>query len=60
MTAIFETPHSRPTRYRTALASELYVGAYEHVRRALPYWNASSGADHIWTFGYDEGACPNP
>ena len=47
-------------KFRTALASKLYVGAYEHVRAVLPYWNASNGTDHIWTFGYDEGACFAP
>ena len=59
--AIFETPHTQPmTKYRTALASKLYVGAHEHVAQQLPYWNASGGKDHIWTFGYDEGACFAP
>ena len=58
---IFETPDTQPrVRFRAALASQLYVGAYEYVRHALPHWNASKGADHIWTFGYDEGACFAP
>ena len=47
-------------RYRAALASALYMGAYEHVRQAFPFWNASGGVDHIWTFGYDEGGCFAP
>ena len=61
VTAIFETPHTQPMpKFRTALASKLYSAAYEHVRDVLPYWNASNGSDHIWTFGYDEGACFAP
>ena len=60
VTAIFGTPTTRPTRYRLAIASRLYLRAYEHVRTSLPYWNASGGADHIWAFGYDEGACFAP
>ena len=59
--AIFETPHTQPmTKFRTARASALYMGALEHIRSTLPYWNASGGRDHIWTFGYDEGACFAP
>jgi hypothetical protein len=60
VTAIFGTPTTRPTRYRLAIASRLYLRAYEHVRTSLPYWNASGGANHIWAFGYDEGACFAP
>ena len=30
--------------------------ALAHVRSQFPFWNSSDGADHIWTFGYDEGA----
>ena len=60
VTAIFQTPHTRNARYRTAFASELYVAAYEHIRTTYPHWNASGGVDHIWTFGYDEGACFAP
>ena len=38
-------------------ASRVYLRAYEHIRSAYPYWNRSGGADHLWTFPHDEGAC---
>ena len=60
VTAIFETPNSTRTRHRLALASRLYARALAHVRSAHPYWDASGGVDHVWTFGYDEGACFAP
>jgi hypothetical protein len=61
VTAIFETPQTRPMpKYRTALASRLYVRALDHIRNAWPYWDASGGVDHIWAFGYDEGGCFAP
>ena len=60
VTAIFETPNSTRTRHRLALASRLYARALAHVRSAHPYWDASGGTDHVWTFGYDEGACFAP
>ena len=60
VTAIFTTPDTTLPRYRTALAAELYAGAHAHVMHTWPYWNASGGTDHIWTFGYDEGACFAP
>ena len=30
------------------------------VRGAMPYWNRSSGADHLWPAMHDEGACYSP
>jgi hypothetical protein len=30
------------------------------VQQHFPYWNRTSGADHIWLFTHDEGACWAP
>ena len=60
VTHIFETPSTPRLKYRVARAAQLYQQALAHVRDSLPYWNASGGVDHIWTFGYDEGACFAP
>ncbi|GBF90959.1 exostosin-like glycosyltransferase [Raphidocelis subcapitata] len=30
------------------------------VKTAHPYWNRTGGADHIWHFAHDEGACWAP
>ncbi|EPS60428.1 adenylosuccinate synthetase, partial [Genlisea aurea] len=40
--------------------SDLYKKAYDHIMAQYPYWNRSSGRDHIWTFAWDEGACMAP
>ncbi|KAL3919845.1 MAG: hypothetical protein SGPRY_005482 [Prymnesium sp.] len=60
VTAIFKTPASTSLRYRLALAQRLYLRALAHVKGLYPFWNRSGGSDHIWTFGYDEGACFAP
>ena len=28
-----------------------------YLSHTFPYWNASGGADHLWPFTHDEGAC---
>ncbi|KAL1512024.1 hypothetical protein AB1Y20_005299 [Prymnesium parvum] len=60
VTSIFETPTSRRVKYRLALAQQLYLRALEYISSRFPYWNVSGGTDHVWTFGYDEGACFAP
>ena len=45
---------------RAARASDVYRRAYDYIRTAYPYWNRSKGADHMWTFPHDEGACLAP
>nr|GLL24593.1 uncharacterized protein LOC109150988 [Ipomoea trifida] len=45
---------------RSSLTLELYKKAYDHIQSEYPYWNRSSGKDHIWFFSWDEGACYAP
>ncbi|KAK4798590.1 hypothetical protein SAY86_030916 [Trapa natans] len=45
---------------RSSLTLEFYKRAYEHIIVKYPYWNSSSGKDHIWFFSWDEGACYAP
>jgi hypothetical protein len=45
---------------RAARASDVYRRAFEHIRAKYPFWNRSKGADHLWTFPHDEGACLAP
>ncbi|XP_014514271.1 uncharacterized protein LOC106772395 [Vigna radiata var. radiata] len=45
---------------RSSLTLEYYKKAYTHIVEQYPYWNHSSGRDHIWFFSWDEGACYAP
>ncbi|KAJ7976815.1 exostosin family protein [Quillaja saponaria] len=45
---------------RSSLTLEFYKLAYDHIVKQYPYWNRSSGRDHIWFFSWDEGACYAP
>lgn len=33
---------------RSSFTLEFYKKAYDHINGAYPYWNRSSGKDHIW------------
>lgn len=35
---------------RSSLTLEFYKKAYEHIMLEYPYWNQSSGKDHIWVY----------
>ncbi|KAL6506040.1 hypothetical protein OROHE_022759 [Orobanche hederae] len=45
---------------RSSFTLEIYKKAFEHIMLQYPYWNQSSGKDHIWFFSWDEGACYAP
>lgn len=45
---------------RSSLTLEFYRKAYDHIVEHYPFWNRSSGRDHIWSFSWDEGACYAP
>ncbi|XP_004307567.1 PREDICTED: uncharacterized protein LOC101304329 [Fragaria vesca subsp. vesca] len=45
---------------RSSLTLEYYKKAYDHIVEQYPFWNHSSGRDHIWFFSWDEGACYAP
>lgn len=45
---------------RSSLTLDFYKKAYHHIGEQYPFWNRSSGRDHIWFFSWDEGACYAP
>ncbi|KAM0937662.1 putative xylogalacturonan beta-1,3-xylosyltransferase [Dioscorea sansibarensis] len=58
-----DSPHLSLRKHRglrSSLTLDYYKKAYEHIFYQYPYWNRSSGRDHIWFFSWDEGACNAP
>jgi len=45
---------------RVQQATLMLRAAAEYVRSALPFWNASGGADHVWMLLHDEAPCFAP
>ncbi|PKA53601.1 putative glucuronoxylan glucuronosyltransferase F8H [Apostasia shenzhenica] len=63
ITRAADAPHLSLRKHmglRSSLTLEFYKKAYEHIVHHYPYWNRSSGRDHIWFFAWDEGACYAP
>ncbi|EFJ04733.1 glycosyltransferase-like protein [Selaginella moellendorffii] len=58
-----DAPHFSMEKHmglRGYFSGELYKNAYMHIKEQYPFWNRSSGRDHIWLFPWDEGACSAP
>lgn len=45
---------------RSSLTLDFYKKAHNHIVSQYPFWNRSSGRDHLWFFSWDEGACYAP
>lgn len=58
-----EAPHLSMKNFmglRSYTTLDFYRQAYFHISQSYPYWNRTAGRDHIWFFGWDEGACCAP
>ncbi|GBF96649.1 exostosin-like glycosyltransferase [Raphidocelis subcapitata] len=45
---------------RVSHAAVMTQALLDWVKTAHPYWNRTGGADHVWLFAHDEGACWAP
>lgn len=50
----------KPAALASVRAMRWHADLLRHIRTAHPYWNTSGGADHLWPFTHDEGACYAP
>jgi len=50
----------RPADLASLRSLRWHEALLRHLRTAYPYWNRSGGADHLWPFTHDEGACYAP
>jgi hypothetical protein len=49
-----------PSKSRVKGASVMVASALAWIRETYPYWDRRKGADHVWLFSGDEGACWGP
>ena len=54
------TNTKQKTDFRVKQVAIMALDLQRWVARAHPYWNRTGGADHIWLFAHDEGACWAP
>lgn len=63
ITRVDDAPHLLMKDFmglRSYTTLDFYRRAYIHISQSYPYWNRTAGRDHIWFFGWDEGACYAP
>ena len=53
-------PCPPPPGPRVSHMAMMTLEAQRWLALSHPYWNRSQGADHIWLFSHDEGACWAP
>ena len=53
-------PYGNGYPMRPVTAMRMVADAVEMIRKALPYWDAKQGKDHLFLLAHDEGGCWAP
>lgn len=53
-------PRSLAAGPRVMHVSNILLDTQRWIQKHYPYWDRRGGADHIWMFSHDEGACWAP